>query len=173
MFFIIKNETYNGIVYAETTSELFWQIDSTTGCPYSCYYYPCKYKNFSIAWDEKSNPINSEGDDVMMEYDFININPKNIPLDDDCLYYSNWFEEFNFYYGGDFMSHNLNEFCVDFFTKENMKSYKKYNALELRKNEFKTCDYCQELYYASRQLSRTCSRLCRVKKHRKNKRSKI
>lgn len=171
MFFIVKNKNYDAVIYAETMSELFWQTDSALGCPFDCYYYPSQYNNFSITWDSNNNIISSEGGDVMEEYDFININPNNIPSSNNKDYVD-WFLEFNFYYGKDFMKYDMDLFCSEFFTKQNLKKYKKYNVFELRKDDFKICDFCKELY-AGRADSRTCSRLCRVKKHRKNKKSKL
>ena len=132
MFFVIKNERYDGVVYAETLYQLLWQVDSAFGCPFSCYYYPSQYKNFSITWDANNNMIGSEGGDVMEEYDFINIDINNIPQDTDTTK-EEWFKEYDFYYGADFLSYDVEDFCEDFFQPQNLNSYKKYNALDLRK----------------------------------------
>lgn len=129
MFFIIKNERYDGVVYAETLHQLLWQVDSAFGCPFSCYYYPSKYKNFNITWDANNNMIDSEGGDVMEEYGFINIDIDNISEDTTN---EEWFEQYDFYYGADFLSYDVGDFCEDFFQPQNLNSYKKYNALDLR-----------------------------------------
>ena len=130
MFFVIKNERYDGVVYAETLYQLLWQVDSVIGCPFSCYYYPSEFDVFGIAWNKKNKTIFAESDDVMDDYDFINIDMDNIPEDTTK---EEWFEKYDFYYGADFLSYDVEGFCADFFQPENLSGYKKYNALDLRK----------------------------------------